>query len=89
VQEGYTKERLHLRLQRRYIFGYRGGTLEDTNRHKEVTSRCKEKVQTLNKGYKRATFWSRIMISRGFEAVKTVFGGYFGFGKKNTFSPRT
>jgi hypothetical protein len=31
VQEGYTKERLHLRLQQRYIFGYRGGTLENTN----------------------------------------------------------
>ncbi len=30
----------------------------------------------------RAIFWSRIMISRGFEAVHTVFGGYFGFGKK-------
>jgi hypothetical protein len=29
-----------------------------------------------------ATFWSRSMISRGFEAVNTVFGGYFVFGKK-------
>jgi hypothetical protein len=28
------------------------------------------------------------MISRGFEAVNTVFGEYFGF-LKNTFSPRT
>jgi hypothetical protein len=36
-----------------------------------------------------AIFWSRIMISRGFEAVNTVFGGYFGFGGKTTFSPRT
>jgi hypothetical protein len=34
-----------------------------------------------------ATFWSRIMISRGFEAVNTVFGGYFGFGKKNHVLP--
>ena len=35
-----------------------------------------------------ATFWSRIMISRGFEAVNNVFGGYFGFGKKKTRSLR-
>jgi hypothetical protein len=28
------------------------------------------------------------MISRGFEAVNTVFGGYFGFGKKKTRSLR-
>jgi hypothetical protein len=35
-----------------------------------------------------ATFWSRIMISRGFEAVNTVFGGYFGFGKKKPHSLR-
>jgi hypothetical protein len=35
-----------------------------------------------------ATFWSRIMISRGFEAVNTVFGGYFGFGRKKKRSLR-
>jgi hypothetical protein len=28
------------------------------------------------------------MISRGFEAVNTVFGGYFGFGNKKTRSLR-
>jgi hypothetical protein len=36
-----------------------------------------------------ATFWSRIMNSRGIELKNTVFGVYFGLGKKNTFSPRT
>jgi hypothetical protein len=32
--------------------------------------------------WSECAFWPRIMISGGFEAVNTVFGGYFGFGKK-------
>jgi hypothetical protein len=34
-------------------------------------------------------FGVRILISRGFEAVNTIFGENFGFGGKHSFSTRT
>ena len=37
----------------------------------------------------RPTFGSRILISRGFEAVNTVFEADFVFGAKNSSSPTT
>ena len=36
-----------------------------------------------------ATFLVRILISRGFESVNTVFGADFVFGRKNSSSPTT